>query len=493
MGMEIPLTVDSKQEEMERLQNRPSILLVGPHNVGKRSILKRLVSRGASKNSFRTSVGVSYHGWTIDTKYYAVDVCIWVAPLGDSEVDDNLRACALGGQCEALVMVFDLSDFTSFETLQKWASEVELQKFEILLCVGNKADCVPDHYGHIEYRRKVQKQGESSSDPHPEFWDYGIQQSEGSSLLFDENESLQERRRSCIEWCIDNGIEYVESCAIDEYFDKCMSVNGDSQGLDRIWEALAAHMWSGMVMKPQNKFSDAHPPPKAEELESDDDSEFSIEYELLSNDSEDPWNDEEGPWSFSSENIPVEIPVSNGLHQLEGTSRNGTKLQEEMVLCQDNGCSPPWSNSGFSAYAELGGHCQDHKDTAVDIASTSERIKESIYCHEDTASSRERVVVNRTETEEHTEREFCSIDGLDQSIHSHENSTSSIERTADNTTQEYTEEHSVDDLEQLMHEVARMRENLGLMPDSCRREMAARLAMQMVSMFREDGDDSDAE
>lgn len=110
---------------------------------------------------------------------------------------------------------------TSFEQLQEWAKGLDLENFEIRLCTGNKADRVPEHFAHTEYRRKLQKKGESSSDPHPEFWDFGIDRTEGNSLLDGDEESADDRRRSCVEWCSDNGFEYIESCAIDEIFDEC--------------------------------------------------------------------------------------------------------------------------------------------------------------------------------------------------------------------------------------------------------------------------------
>lgn len=48
----------------------------------------------------------------------------------------------------------------------------------------------------------------------------------------------------------------------------------------------------------------------------------------------------------------------------------------------------------------------------------------------------------------------------------------------------------IEDLEQLMSEIGNMRDSLRLMPDFQRREMAAKLAMKMASMF---GGDSDNE
>ncbi|KAF8702578.1 hypothetical protein HU200_032962 [Digitaria exilis] len=71
-------------------------------------------------------------------------------------------------------MVFDMSDESSLLTLQSWAVNVDMQRFEVLLCIGNKADLVPGHGAHVEYRRRMQRLGESTSDPHPEYSDLGI-------------------------------------------------------------------------------------------------------------------------------------------------------------------------------------------------------------------------------------------------------------------------------------------------------------------------------
>lgn len=48
-----------------------------------------------------------------------------------------------------------------------------------------------------------------------------------------------------------------------------------------------------------------------------------------------------------------------------------------------------------------------------------------------------------------------------------------------------------EDLEQLMSEIGNMRDSLRLMPDFQRREMAAKLAMKMASMFGDGSDDDD--
>lgn len=60
-----------------------------------------------------------------------------------------------------------------------------------------------------------------------------------------------------------------------------------------------------------------------------------------------------------------------------------------------------------------------------------------------------------------------------------------------NKDEEVFEDGSVEyeDLEQLMCEIGNMRDNLRLMPDFQRREMAAKLAMKVATMFGDGSDD----
>lgn len=51
--------------------------------------------------------------------------------------------------------------------------------------------------------------------------------------------------------------------------------------------------------------------------------------------------------------------------------------------------------------------------------------------------------------------------------------------------------YEIEDVEQLMSEIGNIRDNLRLMPDFQRREIAANLAMKMASMFGGDSDDED--
>ncbi|ONM38630.1 GTP binding [Zea mays] len=104
--------------------------------------------------------------------------------------------------------------------------------FEILLCIGNKADLIPDH-------------------------------------------SVQ-------------NIEYIEAFASNADFDKYRSVDGDSQGLvdgdsqglERLLGALSAHMWPGIILKSRNRITT---PFLVEKQESKyDEFNYDLEYEVVS-------------------------------------------------------------------------------------------------------------------------------------------------------------------------------------------------------------------
>lgn len=81
-------------------------------------------------------------------------------------------------------------------------------------------DLLPGHSAHVEYRRRLLKCAESSGSSYTEILDSGIDETEGSSLLGDD-ESSWEIKQACLQWCIELNIEYVEACASNVDFDKC--------------------------------------------------------------------------------------------------------------------------------------------------------------------------------------------------------------------------------------------------------------------------------
>ncbi|XLU44109.1 hypothetical protein S245_038923 [Arachis hypogaea] len=239
------------------LENRPAIFVIGSSNVGKRTILSRLLSVD-NEDAFDSAFEVNVRGWTINTKYYTADVSVWMAHLRDNFSVQNLP---MFQQAAALVMVFDMNNPSSLTALQDWVSCTVIQNFEILLCIGNKVDLLPGHPVHAEYRRRLLKLEDSTIDPYSELPEYGISESEGTSLLGDEEPSW-DIRRSCLDWCTEHNIEFIEACASNADFDKCLSIDGDLQGVERLYGALSAHMWPGMILKSGDRISQPSFPTK---------------------------------------------------------------------------------------------------------------------------------------------------------------------------------------------------------------------------------------
>ncbi|KAJ6390699.1 hypothetical protein OIU77_024835 [Salix suchowensis] len=357
------MSEETKSSDSTSLETRPGILFIGSSNVGKRTLLSRLLSIDF-EDALDSSNQVFSHGWSIDTKYYTADVSLWMAHLHEGF---SIGSLPIYNKLAALVMVFDLSDLSSFVALKGL-----------------------------------------------EFDEFGISEIEGSSLLGDEEEPSREIKRSHIEWCTKHGIEYIEACASNVDFDKCLLVDGDSQGVERLYGALSAHMWPGMILKSDNRITLPTLPDK-EEI-SDEESDYELEYEVLSGGSAEPWDDTYGGWV--SANGRTVIPdeggsVTENNYVKECENENREKLDREEM----------WPSSSAS---EL----QGDKNVVPDVQEPCEN----------------------GDSDEVTPFEF-------------------------------------EDLEQLMSEIGSVRDNLRLMPDFQRREMAANLAMKMAAMFGGGSDD----
>ncbi|CAH2043002.1 unnamed protein product [Thlaspi arvense] len=303
---------------MTLMESRPGVYVVGSSGVGKRTLLSRLLSdnfEDSSESPSQTEV----HGWRINTKYYTADVSVWMSHICD---DNSLPSLPQSPPMVALVMVFDLSEvrhgygcdslfshlaitlftrslqLSTLVALQDWVSHTDINNFDILLCIGNKVDLVPHHLAHDEYRRRLLKATDSSGNLYSDVDEFGISKSEGSRLLGSEDTSL-DIRGTCLDWCCENNVEFIEACASNPDFDKCLSVDGDSQGVDRLFGALSAHMWPGMILKSGDKINEPVLPHGEES--SEEESEYELEYEVLSSGSADPWENIDERWVSASE------------------------------------------------------------------------------------------------------------------------------------------------------------------------------------------------
>ncbi|XP_065857034.1 uncharacterized protein [Euphorbia lathyris] len=396
------------------LEDRPGIFVIGSSNVGKRTLLSRLLSVDFDDASDSSSEVLAY-GWTIDTKYYTADVSVWMTHLHD---EFSIRKLPIYNALSALVMVFDMNDLSSLVALQDWVSRTDIHKFEILLCIGNKVDLIPGHPVHAEYRRRLLKLDDSSADPYSELYDYGISETEGNSLLGGEEPSL-EIRKSCLEWCSEHNIEYIEACGSNAEFDKCLSADGDLQGVERLLGALSAHMWPGMVLKSGNSVTLPVLRNK-EDLSEEEESDYEFEYEVLSAGSAEPFDDTNIEW----------------------ISANGTNTV---------------SNVGVSSSSE-----QINPVTECDLADWEKFDEEELQ---------------------------PSTSAVE--LHGDKETKSNAEDTNKETERNEVSPFDFEDLEQLMSEIGNMRDNLRLLPDYQRKEMAANLAMKMATMFGGGSDDEE--
>ncbi|XP_056862498.1 uncharacterized protein LOC108847696 isoform X2 [Raphanus sativus] len=324
---------------------RPGVFVVGSPGVGKRTLLSRLVSVDFEDSSSSSQTQV--HDWTINTKYYSADVSVRISNICD---DNDYSLPHSHHPLVALVMVFDLSQMSTLVALQEWVShaDITINSFDILLCIGNKSDLLP----HTHDSASLDVKG------------------------------------TCLDWCRDNNIEFIEACASNPDFDKCLSVDGDTQGVERLFRALSAHMWPGMILKSADKINEPHG-------QEEEESEYELEYEVLS-------------------------------------SGSATDLCEARPYDADAGGS----------------------STSPDVEINN--------------------MVNPKIVELRSSGSQSETDGA---------------------TGEKPLGYDLEEVEQLMSEIGNIRDNLRLMPDFQRREIAASLAMKMASMFGGGGggDDSDSE
>jgi GTPase SAR1 family protein len=117
--MEVPQSVAGEEDASNGVACRPGILIVGSKDVGKRTILNRLIADKDSEIVTSSATEASCHGWTINTKYYTADVCVWMACLNNPELNDGQQLQSLVNGCEALVMVFDLSNVSTRQLLRR--------------------------------------------------------------------------------------------------------------------------------------------------------------------------------------------------------------------------------------------------------------------------------------------------------------------------------------------------------------------------------------
>lgn len=189
----------------------PSILVVGAPQVGKITVIKQLQPASAAPKPVVHSTASCGEArlagacqLRLDTKYYTADAAVHISTIASKQRQPQEHQQLL--QHEAVVIVCDANDPASFDLAQRWASAHDTSAAEVRLLVANKVDQMPAH---------------------------------ASAAL-----------PAAAGWCLDQGFEYIEAAAGAPGVDASLSIDGDTQGMARVREALEAHMWPGLVRKP---------------------------------------------------------------------------------------------------------------------------------------------------------------------------------------------------------------------------------------------------
>lgn len=183
------------------------VLIVGESGVGKQALLSRLLhsNTSSSKQSLKQQ-----QWWDLDTKYYTARVVV-ERQLPSTEANPAAATC--GG----LVLVFAADQASTFLAVKQWVEQLPSDVADVRLCVANKID-------------KLLSPDCSHQEP-------AVQR---STLL-----------QEAMQWCADSLFEYVEVSSIDVEVDQHLVWEEQPQGVQRVKEALEAHMWPGLRMKPE--------------------------------------------------------------------------------------------------------------------------------------------------------------------------------------------------------------------------------------------------
>jgi small GTP-binding protein len=117
-------------------------IVIGDGGVGKTSLSVRF-SKGIFTEDYKMTIGVDFHVKTItvETSEGVMTCKLQLWDTGEQERFGHIRPMYYQGALGAVV-VYDLTNYTSFEHLPQWIEEVRTNiKYEIpLLLVGSKSD-----------------------------------------------------------------------------------------------------------------------------------------------------------------------------------------------------------------------------------------------------------------------------------------------------------------------------------------------------------------
>ena len=123
---------------MKGKENSFKILILGESKVGKSSVLNMLTEKTFTE-TLPPTLGIDYKIFNLTTGGVDVKLQIW-----DTAGQERFRSITENFYrgCQGILLVFDLSDFDSFEKIKGWLNNIyEKADRSIVIClVGNKLD-----------------------------------------------------------------------------------------------------------------------------------------------------------------------------------------------------------------------------------------------------------------------------------------------------------------------------------------------------------------
>lgn len=169
----------------------PQVFVVGDGGVGKSFVLERILGLAGTE-------GTDEAIWNADTKYYSADVRL--------NTMDAVEVGQSGPSCDAVVMVFNAGDAHTSESVKVWWRQANVDDDAVRIMVANHVAPLPSS---------------------------GTLRSESAAQL-----------RHVEEWCHSELVEFLEMPHAPGSPEVCECTT-------RIVEALHAHRWPGMTLKPR--------------------------------------------------------------------------------------------------------------------------------------------------------------------------------------------------------------------------------------------------